>query len=483
MPDKAKLQFIDLFVIISGIALIQFLTFQFTTNWQWSILMDDIAHLRDYSATAAPDVWKCFQNDLAGYMKSGRLHPVKYVMNLIEYRYLAASPFYPHLLHTVVLIGTLALSAWGIVKRSTLSSDRWKYVLVLVGLGLSQRPLLDIAGLVSIAEPWTAVLLALGLWLFPRSPIGYRLVFLLCAFTKEPAVTVFFASGLVHLKTLLLHREQRYSRAFQMIFDLVVFVALAMLMRHVSQGGSYLAGYNLLDVSNISRFGLGIVKVGLGMIPAVLLILWSMREKNIPWKEWVTGKEREWFCLFFAISYLILVTPRGVPGYLLIPPAFAVWFLFSGLITSLFPRNISNRYVTWGIAVVFLLSSTVSFVRYTRYIGGINEVTSAFHALRMTSNPRMVLSNAMEVSMTSTWLAEDEGVPVQFKSIETGAIWDPKTLLAGFDGDVVLVECTQYFGPLPAEFLAIYENYFGGWTQQSKQRYFKIWYAANKRHP
>src|SRR4051812_38969192 len=98
---------INVFAALAGLLSTILITFQVTTNWQWSILMDDIAHLRDYSPLAAPSVWQRLVDDVAGYARSGRMLPIKYVMNLVEYRYLAANPLFPHILHTVVLFGTL----------------------------------------------------------------------------------------------------------------------------------------------------------------------------------------------------------------------------------------------------------------------------------------------------------------------------------------------------------------------------------------
>ena len=177
--ELPKERLFSLFVIVT--------TISWSTQWSWSYLMDEIQYL-DWMPRihCLPDA---FFSEIRNYLSQGRLYPVKYLMNLIQFAYLPSSPWLFHGLHwglwaLSLSLGYLALCRSFRVERS------WVGYLSFLGFGAGVRTLLDSVTLLTIAETWVIVFLSAGLYFLDR-PILSRFFFLLTAFSKEPAACIF----------------------------------------------------------------------------------------------------------------------------------------------------------------------------------------------------------------------------------------------------------------------------------------------------
>jgi hypothetical protein len=210
-----------------------------------------------------------------------------------------------------------------------------------------------------------------------------------------------------------------------------------------------------------------------------VLVAYTIKKKEFAWREILRGSDTEWFCLCFALTYLALVTPRGIPGYLLIPPAFALWRAACGMMVRTSTTWIQLPRL-WSVAVssLFLLCASFSLTRYVRYARSINDSTLAFQLIQMTHSPRLVVSNATEASRNATAMAQAEGSPVTFVSIDDAR--DPQSALQNFKGDVVLIEFTQYFGKIPDDFLEACRSSVGEWTMTMDKGFYRIFYGVRR---
>jgi hypothetical protein len=446
---------------------------QFKTRWEWSFLMDDVAYLRWMPKVS--HLLPAFLNDVKSYWSAGRFYPVKYLTNLLKWRYLPLSPSLFHGVDLVLLLMILACGSYLLMEKRHGYVPMLAGMTFLIGLGFLQRPLLDTVALNSIAEPWVILFFVLGLSMFPNWAWGYRLCFLLAGLSKEPAVIVFLASGFAHLILIGKNDPNRFDKIRSAVIDVVLFIGLAVIMKMAQNHGSYLHDYSLWKWWNLRQFLVGGIKCTLGLLPVALLFILAGRGGVS--RLIIERRDMSFLvlCGIFGTGYLFLAATKGIAGYLLIPASFAFFIVGGFFALSLFPRIQWTGLRAGLFCLLFVLSGFVTMWRYVRYIQSINESTAAMHRLLRTSQPRLILINGGEAAGLGQTLALDEGAPVKVREFDgSPSSFQP---LADYHGEVVVFELTQYFGRYPQAALERTRQICGGWQRIEDENVFRLFYG------
>jgi hypothetical protein len=465
---------------LGGVAWCAMVTLFACTKWQWSMLMDDFGYLNylPYVRSIPHE----FAQQIRGYWSSGRFYPVKYLANLIKWRFLPLQPNVFHAFNLILLMTTILITAVAILKPLKRSrNERLAWIIFLTGFALLQRPLLDVVALNTIAEGWVILFLALGLVLYEDHPWMSRIAFLLCSLSKEPAIVIFGACTLVQWEYWLRWSPKK-KRAFGVVvglLDLVMFVGLALVMNKAQRSGLYLADYRLLDWQNVRYFTVGLIKCAFGLMPLALGYLLDPRRTRLSWKS-LTNDPFVGMCFLFGLGYLYLAVGRGVAGYLLIPSAFA---FYAGAARLAITRGDFDRWsprLTIPVALSFALCLVVSLGRYERYVRSINESSLGLRRVLVTQRPRLLFVNGMEAADSAQSLVAQNHLQTTVRLFQT-----PEDFAAHartFSGDVFLFEMSSYFGRYSEESLRKMGESLGGWTQVVDAGVYRIFYGNGGGH-
>src|SRR5579863_2648346 len=74
-------------------------------HWEWNALMDEISFLRWMPTIQS--IPSAFLSEVKDYSLSGRFYPVKYIFNLLRWRY---TPLHPGLFHFINLLLFFAIA-------------------------------------------------------------------------------------------------------------------------------------------------------------------------------------------------------------------------------------------------------------------------------------------------------------------------------------------------------------------------------------
>jgi hypothetical protein len=234
------------------------------------------------------------------------------------------------------------------------------------------------------------------------------------------------------------------------------------------QQGPYLADYRLLSLAGISSWAYSVARLSFFLLPLVLLALLGWL-RNREWRRayWKNPGERSWalFLLSFAAGYLFLVTPKGAAGYLQIPVGLAaLLFLFPSAVKGIEAAKKLAPSVMALFLVAWMAFGLFSIQRWSSYAHGINEVSLVFPELVRSPDPRLVIVHGAEMADILRRGAADEGW-AQVKIVESGDFHEED--YRDYKGEVLLLEPTRYFDPLPAAYVLRLGEWVGGWKSVS----------------
>ena len=454
----------------------------------WSFLMDDVTFLHWMPQT--DDVLRSWRQAVETYWGQGRFFPLTFLINILKWRFLPLDPAFFRVVNTALLLAGVGLGSWRIVKAIPETASKSLAMLFLLGFAALHRPLLDIAAINSISEGWVVLFFALGIMTIDsgmgvQGPIEwktiaiwfafavmYRIAFLACAMSKEPAILAFFASGVYQIlfrnsKT----RTPRLAIASGCV-DLLIFAALAVLMAKAKSSGPYLEHYSLFGIANIKRFAIGLVKCSIGLIPVAILFFGAPKEIL----RKVLTDDTTILCALFGLPYLYLAASWNVTGYLLIPAAFCVFIIGGAAILELSKNEQFMQRVPFAFLAAFALILCVSLYRFDRTIRSIHEPLIALKTLFSSPTPQLVILQGEEEVLQGNIIVKESGANVTLKQ------YDPNNMdgIADFPGDVVLLEATSYFGRLPDAQIEVIGAKAGGWTQRVDGDVYRLFLAKHK---
>jgi hypothetical protein len=460
------------FAELGLVAISAYLGVFLATRWEWSFLMDDVTYLG--YMPKAQNLLTAFISEFRMYWGDGRFYPIKYIANLLKFRYLPLEPNVFHAFNMLHLFVILALACVSLKNYFPPMYAPAGGCLFVIGFGLLQRPLLDIVALNTIAEGWVILFLAWGLILWPRRPVAYRLIFLFCSLSKEPAVAVWLASAMVYGICYLYDRPRQKTWLVHAALDMAVFVDLALIMKNAQLSGSYTVFYHLWNRQHLPLLALGTLKCLIGILPALSLMVLDQPKRSLNWEGYGPAGRFRLFNGMFAVIYLFLVIGRGsVAGFQLIPPAFSLFLIAASYVLEMVIHPIPDR--VWAVfATTFVVVFASSLVRYNRYVCGINESARAYQDLLLTKTPRLIIFNGEEAADLGQQLADQMHAPVKTMVYEN----DSKTLreIHHFHGDVILFELSNYFGhysPITIEALG---TAAGGWSHIIDRKVCRIFF-------
>lgn len=473
MSDKNRGWPIDTWTLLSWLGAVAsacLISSMVFIRWEWSFLMDDIAYLQ--SIPKVTSIPTALIDQIHDYLRDGRFYPVKYLANLLKWRYLPLQPALFHWINLIVLATALLIGGLAILRRVNVSRPRAALVFV-VGLAVLQRPLLDVIALNSIGESWLILFFALGLLLFPHRAIAYRLAFLLAGLSKEPAVLAFGAAGFAHLLGSAYSTDKKRRKWGQGLLDMSLCLIFVFILKKIQSQGTYLADYSVINENTARFFSIGLVKCLLGLLPLVALVRVN---HQIPWKKQVVSNDGALIlCTVFGLGYLLLATARGVAGYLLIPAAFSFYLAACFFVLPMIDHLEIRPLRGLVIALSFIGMLVISLGRYERYCASINESTRAFEDLLLTHTPRLVILNGEEAVALGQLLADQAGTPVKVEMYRT----DPETSqqIKAYRGDVILFELSTYFGRYSPATLQALGVAAGGWKYIIDRKVCRIFYG------
>jgi len=445
----------------------------------WSFLMDDVTFL--HWMPQANDVLQSWRQAFGTYWDQGRFFPLTFLINILKWRFLPLDPAFFRVVNTALLLAGVGLGSWRIVRAMPEAASKWPALLFLLGFAALHRPLLDIAAINSISEGWVVLFFAAGMLAIDRHPILYRLAFLACAMSKEPAILAFFASGVYQLlrgrgigvssKSGDTHGQDGHATISGCV-DLAIFATLAVLMAKAKSSGPYLEHYSLFGMANIKRFAIGLVKCSIGLIPVAILFFGA--PKGILRK--VLTDDTTILCALFGLPYLYLAASWNVTGYLLIPATFCVFIIGGVAILELSKNEQLMQRVPFAFLAAFALILCVSLYRFDRTIRSIHEPLIALKALFSSPTPQLVILQGEEEVLQGNIIVKESGANVTLKQ------YNPDNMdgIADFPGDVVLLEATSYFGRLPDAQIEAIGAKAGGWTQRVDGDVYRLFFAKHK---
>lgn len=461
---------------VSGIfALLALVTVLCVCPCGWSFLMDDVTFLQWMPQTQ--DVLHTWREAVTSYWNQGRFFPLTFLINILKWRFLPLDPALFRIVNTLLLLAGIGLGARRIAAAAP-AEQKSKAVLFVLGLAALQRPLLDIAAINSISEGWVVLFFAAGLLAIDRHPILYRLAFVACSMSKEPAILAFFASGVFHLYRG--RRDPAGRRFIQAGIDLILFAALAVLIAKSKSSGAYLESYSLFGLANIKQFAIGLVKCSIGLVPAVVLGAWAWMADPTQTRDClkrIALNDTVILCALFGLPYLYLAASWSVAGYLLIPPSFCFFMIGSVAILEFSTQEYVVQRAPLAFFAAMAIFLSVTLFRFERSIRSIHEPLIALKTTFFSPGPRLVILQGPEPVVQGNIIVKECGASTvlrQYRADDTSGIAD-------FPGDVVLLEASAYFGRYPDPQIEAIGAQAGGWTQRVDGDVYRLFYAKHQK--
>jgi hypothetical protein len=458
---KSDTHFNDLLFVLGAIALSSLFFLHLTIKWEWSFLMDEIG-FKSWMPYVT-DVFRAFNNEVISYWHEGRFNPVKYLANLLKWRYFPTDPLFFHYFDFLLLLTSAYVGVLAVFESQKQVSYKW--FIFALGAIILQRPLLDIIALDSISEGWVVFFFSLGTYCFLRKNNLYRLFFILCGLSKEPGTVALFGTGITYLVLYFRETTKKISNLINAGVDLFIFLFLVIVALKAKDAGPYLRDYQFVSTIGLKLFFVGFLKIGIGFLPFVFLISVFNRRFEI--------SKLNISCTVFGISYLFLVSPRNVSGYLICPAAFAFYLVILSLFFSTVNEKQVSKNYRYGFSAIFLIVLFSSLFRYERFERSINESTRAFTRLLKTTVPRFILVNGVEASTQGNHLASQYGAMAQIKVLDDSSI----TEASHFNGQAIVFELSTYFGKISDATIGNIALKIGGWESVEDNGVYRIFYG------
>jgi len=477
--------------IVGVMALVGFVVVFLGIPWDWSMFMDDT--LYNAWMPGVTDLSSALRSEIAQYFSLGRFYPVKYIANLLKWRYLPNDPYaFRYFNFGIFLLATsLGAAAALRVNRPTLtqlgSLSLLSLFLFFLGSSVLHKPLLEIISLNPLGETWVCLFFALGsFFLFSEywatKFLLARFCFLLVALSKEPAALVFFASAAYYGCRAWLEPQFRKKWAIQSGIDLLFFAALlAMALAVMAQGtftkNAYFAATPWLTYSRDLAYKL--MRYALWTAPFFATFFLCRQEIGKLLRE--KGSHLPSAAIFFALfgfSYDVFMASQGIVAYQQVPASMG-YFCFFALIAAALAGSgalskILSRYSV-ALLLLFSLSYFVSVSRWQRFVRGIVEPRKAMTNLIYTGYPFTVFVPRGEIYGHVQELLKQHNPTSRVFQIGD----KPGGQMPQASGKIFVFEFPTYMGELPKEQLVELEQMAGGWASVTDARTYRI-YVGNK---
>lgn len=465
---------IPLLSVLGAIFFFAVMFFAISTRWEWCIFMDEVAF--NTWMPKIQDFFPAFLKEIESYWKIGRFFPTKYFFNLLRWMYLPSSAYQFHLLQYALLVVSFGFAALGLRRHFPRIKPVYFFSAV-VGLGLLQKPVLDQLTYASIPETYVILFLGLGIWAFDR-PILSRILFLIAALGKEPAIFIFLGLGVASfLKDSMAAGRPTRIRKWAW-FDFGLFLVLLYVMWTAKNAGTYLAGYQAASPRTFKIFFYSLGRLlfwNLGFF--LLALLAGVR----PWaRGFWQALTTPLPCAFLLLGlpYLFIASGLGDAGYIQIPVAFAMYVF--GIYWVLKAVE-ETRVTSLQGAAVFLcfigMFGTV-YYRWTRHVQGTNGSALALRTLLITQHPRLIYMNGYEPRFSGQRIIDEWKVPVVLRNLVEFDPNSPEETKLAEGREIFILEYTKYYGIIPPETLEALSKRVGPIKQFLDAGVYRIFYAT-----
>lgn len=488
MPDREK-SLPSALAAIGLLALTGFAVAFANVAWDWSMFMDDT--LYNTWMPGVRDVGAAFREEIKTYLALGRFYPVKYIANLLKWRYLPNDPFAFREFNFAVFLLTAAFGALAALRvcRERLRGAGWSLAqaaaafLFLVGGALLHKPLLEVISLNPLGETWVCLFFAMGAfclfhehWL-ARAVLA-RFFFLLVALSKEPAALAFFAAGAYGAARAFLEPRARARWAVSAAIDFSLFAFFLGTALYVMAHGTFTRNAYFLTTPWLTYahdFVYKLLRYALWTSPFLAAFLLCRRHLARILRE--RDPRLLAALVFFAsfgLAYDVFMASQGIVAYQQTPAAIGYFGLFSTLLAALFSDAEAGRTLARRGAVLlclFCLSYYVSVGRWLRFVRGMVEPRKAVVNLIQTGGELSLFVPRGEV------FGHVELLLKQFNP--ASHVFDVNDDLArvapNLHGKVVAFEFPVYMGNLDPAALTRLEALVGGWASVSDAGTYRIY--------
>ena len=479
--------------VLGLFSLTTFIVLFLNIPWEWSMFMDDtlyngwMPHVESLSSA--------LQKEISQYWSLGRFYPVKYIANLLKWRYLPNDPYVFRYFNFAVYLSTTSLAALACLR--ILKVRLWKnfsalpIFIFMVGASFLHKPILETISLNPLGETWVCFFFSLGsLFLFCENKFARyfmaRLCFVCVALSKEPAALVFFASSLHYaLLSILEKKHSREQFVIQALLDFLFFSFFLAIALTALKNGSFTKGAYFSTTpwfQYAKDFAYKLARYALWTSPFIFSFL--LFHKKL-WER-LTAKDKTFasavvfFCVF-AFSYLVFMSTQGIVAYQEVPASIAFFGLFSLLSGALIMESNAARFsriFATLFLVLYCISFSVSVGRWQRFVRGIVEPRRAVINTLETAGEITLLIPRGEIYGHIQKLIADRNNQSRVFEIDQ----DLPNKVKDFRGKIVLFEFPYYMGPLNSTVLNQLQEIAGGWSAVSNAYSYNI-YVGKKVFP
>lgn len=466
-------------------ALVGFLAVFLNIPWEWSMFMDDTIYNGWMPKVAS--IGQTIQDEIKAYWSLGRFYPVKYLANLLKWKYLPNDPYaFRYFNFAIFLLFSSALAA-AVIRAAKPSHERanWGLFLFLLGGALLHKPLLETISLNPIGETWVCLFFALGAACllspsFLLSAIVARLFFVLAAMSKEPAALVFFASAGRY--ALLAWREEgkRKQHLAQALVDLALFVFFLSLAVSVMRQASFTRDtyFNTPWLLYARDFAYKVARYSLWTAPFLLGFAFCWRQILGRLRESKKFSANATFFFLMGSSYLVFMSTQGRVAYQEIPASIALFGLYGLITAELFQSGAATSLLRRHgplLAAVFSLSLLISVGRWERFVRGIVEPRRAVENLMQTSGEMSLFVPISEMEGHLALMAKELNPSAKIFPINAN-LAESK---ARATGRIYVMEFPYYMGKFSPEQHRQLEQVFGPWQSVADGHSYRIYVAPD----
>ena len=473
--------------ILGTLSLLGFLAIFVNIPWEWSMFMDDT--LYNSWMPRIDNVWITIKEEINAYWKLGRFYPVKYLANLLKWKYLPNDPYIFRYFNFSVFLISVSLGALAAQRAASAAGKAAYYPLILfiVGTSVLHKPLLETISLNPIGETWVCLFFSLGAYcLFSPAPavrfIFSRIFFVLASMSKEPAALIFFASFAHYI--FLAWREPGARKRWlpQAAIDLFLFafflsLALMVMLQATFTRDTY---FNTPWLSYGRDFLYKIARYSIWTAPFIAAFALAWRQlRNLLLRGEAKFQSATLFFFVFGLSYLVFMSTQGRVAYQEIPASMAFYCLFGLLTSALFWSGEINRVTPkWGVALLalFCISYLVSVTRWERFVRGIVEPRRAIENLMQKGGKMTILVPAGEIEGHLEKMAEEINPQAKILRIDT----NNKNLRQQIVGQPFIFAFPIYMGELEPAKLIWLEIELGKFGKVVEGHSYRIYLPVNE---
>ncbi len=486
MVETEENFFLPVLGTLGLISVVGFLAVFVNIPWAWSLFMDDT--LYNAWMPQITDVWAAAEAEIRSYWALGRFYPVKYLANLLKWKYLPNDPYIFRYFNLSVFFLAMTVSVFAVMRVAGIKKQKLPWFLFLLGSVFLHKPLLEIISLNPLGETWVCFFFAFGI-LFLFSEHAFlrfflaRLCFVLVALSKEPAALVFFASCMGYLYWAWKEPVRRGRYVAQAVLDFTIFILFFSMALVVMRQGTFTRGA-YFSSTPWAQYAMDFFYKGaryaLWTSPFVVLFLIFWRDVM---RFFLQAQARMGFgAIFlavFGLGYLGFMSTQGRAAYQEVPAALAFFCLFSLLAVWLLRSLPFEKIKKYGplLVALFAFSYFISLSRWERFVRGIVEPRPALVNLLASGETLTIVVPKGEIRGHLEILVKEINPKALILEVES----DRAALEASvkkYKGQVYVFEFPIYMGTLPSEALDGIKNVVDGWGSVVDAHSYRIYRGA-----